>query len=232
MARHLSFDPRCSRCQLKLPLCMCADLVPIDTRTQVVILMHAQEAAKPTNTGRIAAACLSSSKLHLYANREGPVPERPWAPGTQPALLFPAPGARTLESYRDGPPVTLLVPDGTWRQAMRLRRRLVGTGEVPFVALPEGPASTYRLRSGTRSDSLSTGEAIARALGVLEGEVVQKHLERALAIFTERTLWLRGAIEASDVTGGIPAGVSRHGPLGMLPTSHAVGGPDPAGHGG
>ncbi|MFZ9889758.1 MAG: tRNA-uridine aminocarboxypropyltransferase [Myxococcota bacterium] len=222
MARHVSFDPRCSRCQLKVPLCMCAELVPVKTRTQVVILMHAQEAAKPTNTGRIAAACLSSSQLRLYANREGPVPERPWAPGTRPALLFPAPGARSLESLRGGQPVTLLVPDGTWRQAMRLRRRLVSTGEVPFVALPEGPASSYRLRSGTRTDSLSTGEAIARALGVLEGEVVQRHLERALAVFTERTLWMRGAIETEHVTGGIPSGVSRHGPLGATPSAEVL----------
>lgn len=209
MPRHVTHYPRCPRCSLRVALCMCAHLTKLETRTRVVILMHAQEAEKTTNTGRIAHESLSRSELRVYANRAGPVPERPWDPSTQPALLFPTSGARPLESLRDGPPVTLLVPDGTWRQAARLRRRVGATGEVPFVAVPDGPGLLSKLRTGHRDGHLSTAEAIARALGVLEGPEAQAHLERALAIFMERVLWLRGALRDDEVTAGLPAGAWR-----------------------
>jgi hypothetical protein len=38
-------------------------------------------------------------------------------------------------------------------------------------------------------------------------------LMRVYRIMTERTLWTNGRVAASDVTGGIPAGVRSHDPL-------------------
>lgn len=175
----------------------------------MVILMHAQEAEKTSNTGRIAHASLARSELRMYANRAGPVPERPWDPSTQPALLFPSPGARSLESLKDGPPVTLIVPDGTWRQAARLRRRIAANGDVPFVTVPDGPPLLSKLRHGHQEDYLSTAEAIARALGVLEGPEVQAHLERALTIFMERMLWLRGNLRDDELSESLPTSAWR-----------------------
>jgi DTW domain-containing protein len=108
-------------------------------------------------------------------------------------------------------PFTLIVPDGTWRQARRVRSRVPGLGDVPCVALPAGEPSIYGLRSAARRGGLATIEAIARAFELLEGPHVRETLERVFRAMVERTLWSRGKIDADAVTGGIPA-IARHDP--------------------
>jgi DTW domain-containing protein YfiP len=209
MARHGSTDTRCPRCFMKVALCMCEHLVPIATRTRVVVLMHKIEADKSTNTGRIAAACLQNSDVVTYGNLDGPVPKRPWSDDTQPLLLYPSNNAARIEDFVAGPPKTLIVLDGTWRQAARLRKHMLVHKEMRAVALPQGAPSIYTLRTGPTASSLSTAEAIARALGVLEGPHVQAHVERALRVMIDRVLWLRGAKDGADVEGGVPEGLER-----------------------
>ncbi len=51
----------------------------------------------------------------------------------------------------------------------------------------------YRLRHETRDGGLATIEAIARALGVLEGGHVRSALEKVFRAMVERTLWSRGS---------------------------------------
>jgi len=74
------------------------------------------------------------------------------------------------------------------------------------------------LVAGSRLDhllaahGLSTIEAIARAKAILEGEQVQRTLERVFRAMVERTLWTRGELAAADVCGGIPEGALRHDP--------------------
>jgi hypothetical protein len=57
-------------------------------------------------------------------------------------------------------------------------------------------------------------EAIARALGLLEGPHVQEALERVFRIVVERALWARGTLATAGVTDGIPEGAQRHDPAG------------------
>jgi DTW domain-containing protein YfiP len=129
------------------------------------------------------------------------------APDRQAVVLFPSPGAVCLSTLVDGPPVTLVVPDGNWRQATRAVRRSPGMAALPRVTLPEGPPSRYRLRSHPDPQRISTFEAVARALGILEpdGPALQAHLEAAFDRFVERSLFTRGQLAPQDVTGGIPA---------------------------
>ena len=70
----------------------------------------------------------------------------------------------------------------------------------------------YRLRSESHPAGLATIEAIARAMGILEGPHVQEALERVFRAMVERTLWVRGSLAAEEVTGGIPEGATRHDP--------------------
>jgi hypothetical protein len=82
------------------------------------------------------------------------------------------------------------------------------------VSLPAAEPSEYRLRFEPQPGGLATMEAIARALGILEGAPVQRALEQLFRVVVDRTLWSRGALPAAAVTGGIPAGVARHDPRG------------------
>jgi DTW domain-containing protein YfiP len=201
-------------------LCVCA-LVPsppLGTRTRLVLIVHRDEARKPTNTGQLAAACVAGSVTIV----RGQGAEAGVGPllGARPVLLFPDPDALPLDRVAadaGGEPVTLVVPDGTWRQAQRVRARVPGLAGVPCVVLPAGPPSRYRLRHEPRPGGLATAEAIARALGVLEGAEVEAAILRPFRAMVERTLWARGALADADVTDGLPAGVtraSRHGLLG------------------
>jgi DTW domain-containing protein YfiP len=205
---------RCPDCFLHRSLCVCALIPRMPTRTRVVLVMHQLELNKPTNTGRLAVRCLPNSEVVVRGLPSPAFPPGAPAPVTGPrVLLFPHADAEPLERWRDSDaPVTLVVPDGTWRQAARVRRRVPGLEGIPCATLPPR-ASGYRLRQATRPGRLSTMEAIARALGILEGAAVEESLAHLHQVMVDRTLWTNGRLSADAVTGGIPAGVVSHDPL-------------------
>ena len=95
-------------------------------------------------------------------------------------VLFPSEGARPLDrsiKESDRRPITLVVPDGNWRQASRIPKRVPGLENAEHVTLLPGPATRWGVRKENRPMGLATLEAIARALGVLESGAVQQQLE-------------------------------------------------------
>ena len=194
---------------MHMSLCICSLFKRIETRTRLLLVIHRAEIRKPTNTGHLATSCLVNSET-LVRGREGePSSELP-LDGSRALLLYPHEDARPLERV-DGP-VTLIVPDGTWRQASKVRARVPGVKDISCVTLPPGPPSIYRLRSEAHPHGLATLEAIARALGILEGPEVQEALEHVFRAMVERTLWVRGTIGADAVTGGLPGRATKHDP--------------------
>ena len=209
-------------------LCICGLLPRLETRTRVVLVVHQLEADKPTNTGLLAARCLTNSTVVYrgrapdgadaltHAPRTTATPAFSDVPGAQLLMLFPHPSATPLAAWRGRTePIVLLVPDGTWRQAARMRARLApDPREIPCVSLPAS-SSGRRMRNGSTPQQLATLEAVARALGILDGPEVESALLRIYRIMTERTLWSNGRLATADVTGGIPAGVQSHDPLSL-----------------
>ncbi|MDB4968907.1 MAG: hypothetical protein JWN44_4596, partial [Myxococcales bacterium] len=177
--------------------------------THLTLIMHRAEERKPTNTGRLAALCLPNSDvIRRGADREEP--PLVFGADTQPLLVFPDDDATPLSQWAKlDRPVTLVVPDGTWRQAAKVRKRVAGLSDVPCVSLPEGNASRYRLRSESRAGGLATMEAIARAFGILEGAQVERALLELFYTMVDRTLWIRGQLDEARVHGGLPPGASR-----------------------
>jgi DTW domain-containing protein YfiP len=196
-------------------LCICALIPRVETRTRLVLVIHRYEDRKPTNTGRLATECLVNSEVVIRGHESQPSTPLAHATESQPVFLFPHEGAIPIERFAaSARPVTLIVPDGSWRQASKVRNRVPGMRDVPCVTLPRG-AATYRLRVDAHEEGLATIEAIARALRILEGErgaAVHDALESVFRTMVERTLWARGAGNAADVTGGIPEGAQRHDP--------------------
>jgi DTW domain-containing protein YfiP len=229
---------RCADCRMHRSLCICALLPRLETRTRVVLLLHQLEVDKPTNTGVVAARCLPNSAI-VYRGRAPEAAMRGASveeqaerlaaaipAGTRAAFLFPHPSATSLSAWREGPPVTLIVPDGTWRQAARARSRLGRSLALPCVTLARasdaatGAASrdtAGRLRAASRPGRLATLEALALALGVLEGPEVEAALMNVFRVMTDRTLWTNGRLPRDAVTGGVPDGARSHDPLGVAP---------------
>jgi DTW domain-containing protein YfiP len=240
MSRSRKPHLRCPACRMHRSLCICALLPRLETRTRVVLLLHQLEVDKPTNTGVVAARCLVNSAV-VYRGRAPDEPSEVLAgteragleeqaarlaaaipAGTRAAFLFPHASATPLAEWREGPnPVTLIVPDGTWSQAARALSRFGRKLALPCVALPE--ASGERIAAGVpprgrlraaRPGRLATLEALARALGILDGPEIEAALTRVFRVMTDRTLWTNGRLPREAVTGGVPEGARSHDPLG------------------
>jgi DTW domain-containing protein YfiP len=219
MSRRANLAHRCVRCMMHISLCVCSIMPRIETITRVVLVIHRAEVRKPTNTGHLATHCLVNSEVHIRGRENEPSRPITFASNAQPVLLFPH-ETETISldawPFDHARPVTLVVPDGNWRQASKVRARVPGLRHVPCVHLPQGAPSLYRLRSEAHDTGLATIEAIARALEILEGKEngppVRAALEHLFRAMVERTLWVRGSITADEVTGGIPEGVVKHEP--------------------
>ncbi|MEI8259618.1 MAG: tRNA-uridine aminocarboxypropyltransferase [Deltaproteobacteria bacterium] len=214
MSRRENAHARCPRCRMHASLCIC-DLIPrIETRTRLLLVIHRIEDRKPTNTGRLAVECLPNSEVSVRGFAAESEPRLVIDPGSQPVFLFPADDAIPIARFVDSPrPVTLIVPDGTWRQAFKVRNRVPGMRDVPCVTVPPDAPTRYRLRAEPHKDGLATIEAIARALGVLEGSHVREKIERVFDVMVGRTRWSRGELPGEDVPGGVPDGALKHDPL-------------------
>lgn len=204
---------RCPRCVMHLDLCLCSLIPSLATRTQVVLMLHATEVKKPSNTGRLARLCLPSSEIRVRGSRDGnPVSLEGLVDNQHETLLLTL-SDRSEELTPDyvsalTKPVRLLVPDGSWSQASRhaamLAKQLPGVRHVKLVA---SKPSVYRLRAEHLADGMATFEAVARALGLLEGEAgpsIQEEMEKLFLVMTDRVMWTRGKLAEAAVTGGIP----------------------------
>ena len=161
------------------------------TETRVKVVLHCGELRRPSNTGHLLPLALEQACCVVRGEPETP---RLDAMGLLDAerrnvLLYPDPNAAVLNRSfvaDDDRPITLIVPDGSWRQSRRMFCRDLGQLPVERVCLPVGAPSEYGLRSQTDPSHCSTLEAVARALGAVESDEVQIHLERLMALFVER----------------------------------------------
>lgn len=176
--------------------CVCEHIVPLDLETRVVLIMHYKELPKTTATGPMALAALNNSELHVHGLRDQPVElDHLHDTGRRVLVLFPQEGACPLsEAFRneDPRPVTLVVPDGSWRQASRMPKRIAALVRAQPVTLPSGPMTRWGLRRETDPSGLATFEAIARALGYLESAAVQLELEGSFERMVTATCQNRG----------------------------------------
>ena len=158
--------PQCSRCHRPLSHCLCPLIPSLTSRTRVLILQHPSEVSHALNTGRLAALGLRNAEL-VVGEQFDALPQST----VDPVLLFPGEGALPVASLAGSArPLTLIVPDGTWRKARKLLHVNPGIASLPRVTLPPGLVSRYRLRKAPMPGALSTLESIVVALNALEGE--------------------------------------------------------------
>lgn len=155
--------------------------------------MHRREPAKSSNSARLALAMLPEAARVVVGARDR-VPAVAKLPPGRCLLLFPLEGAEPLGPAHASGADVLIVPDGTWHQARRLARRIAAMPGVSPVRLPEGPPSRYSLRKSLRPGTVSTFEAIARSLTLLEGGAAEETMLPWLEEFVRRTLQLRGRV--------------------------------------
>ena len=219
MSRRDNARLRCQLCQMHLGLCICELLPKLATRNRLCLVIHYREQRKTTNTGRLACRAMPGSERIVHGVKGVPT-SPPWSGErdtefARSLLLYPSDEAEVLraDDAAQGP-VRLVVPDGNWRQAAKMARRVSWMAKLPKVCLPPGQVSSYLLRFEPKRDGLATVEAIARAFGILAGSAVQESLDEVFRIMVDRTLYSRGQLAREHVHGGVPEGFYRHEPLG------------------
>jgi tRNA-uridine aminocarboxypropyltransferase len=172
---------RCPRCLLQRRACLCAAIPTVITRTRIVIVRHHLERWRSSNSGRLAHLALPNSELVDHGGTGGVAVLPPLAGAW---LLFPE-GAPTAVAPVP-PPGQLVVLDATWSQARRMFRKLSALRGLPILRLPDAPMPAARLRASPGPGRVSTIEAIAGALRLLEGEAAAAPLEALFAVAVAR----------------------------------------------
>jgi len=173
---------------LKLEICVCEMLPRVETRTEVVLIQHLTEQFLTSNTGRFAALALPNSRIIAYGGGASFDPRPLSAPGS--VLLYssgPTP-ARPLPFV----PERLIVLDGSFRQARRMYKREPELRALPEFSLPAPRVTPTRLRQPTQPEGMSTIEAIASALSVLEGAAIAAPLWALHSELVSRADRMRG----------------------------------------
>lgn len=185
----------CPRCALKLEICICGVLPRISTRTKIVLVRHVTELLSTSNTGRLAALSLPNSEVLGYGGGASFDTSPLGEPGT--ALLYCSGPPRALTVT----PTRLIVLDGSFRQARRMYKRVPALRQLPELTLPAPLVTPTRLRQPTQPDGMSTIEAIAAALSLLEGPEVALPLWQVHAELVRRADFMRGRKRAIVTSG-------------------------------
>src|SRR5215470_9722604 len=186
----------------------------VDNATHVLILQHPQEQDRVLGTARLLTETLARATLTIGLSwrnlghalkqpAEAKAKDRDWC------VLYlgsahAAKGKGSLVAVdRKGEPLAdqhaaraglmgLVVLDGNWSQAKALWWRNPWLTKLRrFVVVPDGPSLYGDLRREARPDAVSTLEAVALALSVLEDDAVLR--ERLLTPFRELLAKARAA---------------------------------------
>ncbi|MGC4121470.1 MAG: tRNA-uridine aminocarboxypropyltransferase [Myxococcales bacterium] len=181
------FEGHCLRCLLRQEVCLCDRIPAIETKVRVVIVRHIVERLRTSNTGRLASLALKNSEILDYGDFD-PLDESKLA-GEGTWLLYPSPQPPSPEA----PPCRrLIVLDGTWKQSRKMYARVDYLRSLPRLSLAGPEPGVQRLRQPPREDGMSTIEAIAGALRVLEGEEPERGLRALHDAHVQAVVKLRG----------------------------------------
>lgn len=187
---------------MRKDLCICPFIPRLNLKTKVILLLHHRETHRPTNTGRLAHLILPHSEIRVRGLKGQPMDNQGLvSEERQSIVLFPSENSVELSQNSIAQfhkPLTLIVPDGNWRQASRMPNRIAEIRDLPRFHVPDLGPTQYKLRAENRNGGLATLEAIARALGIIEGLEVKEKMESVLAVKVERTLMARAKIPLSE----------------------------------
>ncbi len=169
---------RCHRCRKASIVCICPGLPRIPNRTEIVILQHPREREHPFGTARFAELGLERVQTFVHYGL-GRAPSPLGALPDDTALIYPAAHAPELRSVPR--PSALLFLDGTWAQSRTLYRINPALAALPHLRIDPRTKSRYLIRSEPAPWCVSTIEAIAEALAIVEPDL--EGLDRLVAAF-------------------------------------------------
>jgi DTW domain-containing protein len=160
----------CADCHRPVGYCYCADIVRLQNHWPVHILQDQREASHPLGTARMAALSLQNCQLHtqtLDTKKSDNLPELPPL-AADSVLIYPSVTAGPITELKGSGIRPLIFLDASWRRSRKMLHVWPQLSELPHYALHTPPAGRYRIRKAPSAGALSTLEAIALTLAVLE----------------------------------------------------------------
>lgn len=199
----------CYRCFRPRPACLCADIVPMPTRTRFVLLMSPKEfKEEKAATGRLTHLCLPDSEIVVGKSfgEDDRVRELLADPRNHAVLLYPGKEAVNLseQSAVSGEQtgsggeaieglgrelaakrLVVFVLDATWSGARKMLRLSPGLQRLPRVMFTPSAPSRYVIKQQPQEGCLSTLEAVHELLRALDRHGLDRYErpEQLLALF-------------------------------------------------
>jgi len=170
----------CYRCFWPQPLCWCASLRPMATRTRFVFLMHPKEfKEEKAGTGRLTHLCLPNSEIHMGKGFDADEAVQALIndPQNHPVLLYPGREAVNLSAPAQGPAfgtrlgarrLVVFLLDATWSGARKMLRLSPSLQRLPRIMFTPSAPSRYIIKQQPVEGCLSTLEAVHELLIALE----------------------------------------------------------------
>jgi DTW domain-containing protein len=181
----------------------------VDNKTALLILQHPQEQDRVLGTAKLLVSTLVNCRLvvglswrNLHALKESETEAKDWGvlylgsakgeAGKGPLVALDRKGELVADQSAARTGLKgLVVLDGNWAQAKALWWRNAWLTKLRrFVIMPDAPSLYGNLRKEARPDAVSTLEAAALALSVLEGPDIR---EKLLVPFREMLAQARAA---------------------------------------
>jgi len=173
---------RCPECKVNSLYCVCSLISPLEISSHISLIVHVRELKLTSNTAQFVQKLLpQNSHIEIRGRvNENFSPTSIMQKEGRPIFLYPHDDAVELNDdfiQKFPGPYNLIVPDGNWHQARRVKRREVQFENVMAVKLPPGIRTEYGLRRAPQPEWVSTFEAVAHALGILENNLlVRDHM--------------------------------------------------------
>ncbi len=168
----LSKRAYCPNCAYPVTVCLCHTIRPQANRTNVWILQHPSEAGVAKNTAHLVGLGLTACNIVVG---ERPADFSPLINAIKAtpegwALLYPGDKSTALEACPNKAAIgNLVVLDGTWKKAYKLFMLNPWLSAIPQLHFDAPPKGRYRIRKTRVADGLSTLEAVAWGLKLIEG---------------------------------------------------------------
>jgi tRNA-uridine aminocarboxypropyltransferase len=186
----------CGVCFMHPERCLCDFIPKLDLKTRLCLVVHYRELRRTTNTGSLAVRALVNSEMRIRGeDRLGTDLSDLLTGAYRTVLFYPSAEAVDLTAEfvaADPRPLQLIVPDGNWRQASKVHYRHKELLEVPRVMIKAANTAKYHLRAEHTEEGMATLQAIAHAMGVIEGSDAKDALLKLYELKLERTLRGRG----------------------------------------
>jgi DTW domain-containing protein YfiP len=155
--------PTCYRCFRPSFQCVCSLVAPFAAHVNTVVLQHPNERKKYYSTAKLLSSAVTNCTLlrglefdHNFLAQK--------TSGQRCYLLYPSPEAVDCSEVPLSTEDTVIVVDGTWREAGKIIYRNPFLQQLPRLSFREELQSQYRIRKQPKQGCLSTIESVAHLL--------------------------------------------------------------------